>query len=285
MKYLPNIMGMLPSFIPEGRIKNELRRVFYNMKLGGEGTVSYSRHGIILKFNIGQLKGEKVLFPFDKKTLNSVIMYSFADVPIYFSCFYIAEGSTFVDGGGFPGDTTVAAAKKVGRNGRVFAFEPDPLSRYYLEKTIKVNGVHGWTKVFPYALAGSCGNAFFQKNNRGSGSITSALTDNTVETVTLDAILEEEGVFKYEEDIFVKLDIEGGELGALEGGSKTLDHGVRFAIAAYHEVNGQPTWIALKKIFEEKGYATIIRAPHKHLTLFAEPKTRIQRMQKMGITP
>jgi len=55
-----------------------------------------------------------------------------------------------VDVGAALGYYTLIAAKRVGQEGKVYAFEPDPSVFKDLIKNIKING---WTNVYPFQMA------------------------------------------------------------------------------------------------------------------------------------
>ena len=56
---------------------------------------------------------------------------------------------------------------------------------------------------------------------------------------------------------FIKMDIEGAELAALEGAIKTLtSNNLQLAIASYHIVDGQQTFMKLEEQLGRLGYKT-----------------------------
>ena len=51
------------------------------------------------------------------------------------------------------------------------------------------------------------------------------------------------------------MDIEGAEIEALEGAVKTIEkHQPNFAIASYHLINGEQTYMALESFFKKINY-------------------------------
>ena len=51
------------------------------------------------------------------------------------------------------------------------------------------------------------------------------------------------------------MDIEGAEIEAVKGSSGVMKrHKVNFAIATYHVLNGEKTYIPLEKLFKKMGY-------------------------------
>ncbi|EKD96330.1 MAG: hypothetical protein ACD_24C00091G0001 [uncultured bacterium] len=57
---------------------------------------------------------------------------------------------------------------------------------------------------------------------------------------------------------FIKMDIEGNEIEALEGGTKTFNNTKNFAIACYHKRNNKITGEILSPVFKNMGFKTSI---------------------------
>jgi hypothetical protein len=70
---------------------------------------------------------------------------------------------------------------------------------------------------------------------------------------------------------YIKMDIEGAEIEALEGAARMMSTlKPTFAIASYHKRDGRPTAETLEKLFNELGYRTETGFP-SHLTTYASP--------------
>jgi FkbM family methyltransferase len=187
------------------------------------------------------------------------------ELPSYFPL-DIPRNALVVDAGAFPGDFTVAAARLV-PDGKVLALEPEPHNREYLERMVHLNGMGKRVEVLPYALSDRCGSDELIKGTNSSHLVSLASKSGVTfkaDTVDLDSLLNGEN-----RPMIVKMDIEGAELLAIQGASRTLSRGAQFAIAAYHVVRGQPTHRALEGMFSSVGYKTRI-GDHEHLVLFAE---------------
>lgn len=122
---------------------------------------------------------------------------------------YIKEGDWVVDGGAFIGDHTTAYLKAVGRMGRVFAFEPNPAAYECL--------VHNCSDAITYPFG--LGNLkedkkFYRHENVGASSVSEE-GDSTIMLTSLDS-------YDLEQLDFLKLDIEGCELKALQGAEGTI---------------------------------------------------------------
>lgn len=172
----------------------------------------------------------------------------------------LRKGDTVIDAGAYPGDFAIYAAKKVGSEGRVIAFEPVPGNLKVLKKNIKLNKLKNikiiekglWNKKTKKTLK-------VDRSHRGGNTILGT-RDNpkgekeiTAELASLDEIAEEDlNINKID---FIKMDIEGAELEALRGMEKSLKkYKPHLVIASYHIRNSEKTYKRVEKILEEYGY-------------------------------
>ncbi len=138
----------------------------------------------------------------------------------------LKAGDLFVDAGANIGFYSIAAAKKVGRAGRVIAIEMLPATAAVLRGHLELNEC-GNVEVVEKALSDRSGQrveAVVPTGKFGQASIArSASADNElvrvkVGTITLDQLLDGER----RTVALMKLDLEGAELAALEGATETL---------------------------------------------------------------
>src|ERR1019366_1804983 len=121
-------------------------------------------------------------------------------------------GMTFVDVGACYGIYTLVAAKLVGANGRVIAFEPATRSYAVLQENIKLNGLSN-VRTYRVALSDRIGlrKLYHQPDpGRNSLGMPQGISDapEEVETNTLDSVL---GSDPSECVNVMKLDVEGAE--------------------------------------------------------------------------
>lgn len=120
-------------------------------------------------------------------------------------CSLIKEGMTVIDVGAFVGYYTLLAAKRVGDNGKVFAFEPAPSPFKLLLKNIEING---WGNIKPFQLAVSDKSEKRKFNIKALSGSSFAITKNIVDTITVNTISLDS--FLQTDPDMVKIDVEGG---------------------------------------------------------------------------
>lgn len=151
----------------------------------------------------------------------------------------LKPGDTFIDVGANIGWFTVMASRRVGRQGRVIAFEPAPESFDYLRRNVQLNGCRN-TILEQKALSNQRGKLelHLHETNKGGHSIL-ASTERPhsveVDALSLDEYLEGVGG----KLTLVKIDTEGAEGIILHGMQKTLRSQPRMAIIMEY----QPTSI------------------------------------------
>lgn len=161
----------------------------------------------------------------------------------------IEEGDVVYDAGAYPGEFTIFAGRK---GADVIALEPDPENAEELRENVRMNGLEDKVTVVEKGLWDEEDQKRFSRDEEfGLGSQIEEGAEITIELDTLDHIAS-----KYKEPDFIKMDIEGAEIEALEGGSDVLeDVKPDFAIATYHiDENGEKTCHRVEEILEEHGY-------------------------------
>lgn len=140
----------------------------------------------------------------------------------------LSPGMTVMDLGTNNGFFALIAARCVGPEGRVIACEPDSDNLRRLRRNIACNEA-GNVSVEAVAVAASHGEATFHLGNRDEvGSLLFQDTharheEVTVPTIGLDRYLDEKGISKVD---FLKMDIEGAEIMAIQGMREGLAAGL-----------------------------------------------------------
>ncbi len=134
-------------------------------------------------------------------------------------------GNTVLDIGAHIGLFSVLMARSVGPTGQVFSFEPTPLTKEVLQKTVEMNGCGPVVEVRAEAVAKVSGQAmFFDTGHLGSNANSLVQGEEHVgmrptETIAIDD-------FVASRDLQVnclKIDVEGAELDVLLGAQQTFD--------------------------------------------------------------
>jgi len=133
----------------------------------------------------------------------------------------VAVGSVCVDVGANIGAMTLGLCKAVGSSGRVFAFEPGLPFLTRLKKNINANPQFlSRVEIIPSAVSDKEGYLFWNEDAvecRNASCISK--TGIKIECTTLDSFATKYNLQRLD---FVKLDIEGMELEAMQGGLQTL---------------------------------------------------------------
>jgi FkbM family methyltransferase len=161
------------------------------------------------------------LDPLDSLLLSVNGSYEDFELGLFTGC--LSEGDTVLDIGGHIGLYTLPAARKVGPNGRVIVFEPGQANFALLKQNVTENGYHNVTLV-QAAVSDSVGEThlMISVDNTGdnslSGPTTAGRASETVRMVTIDSFMAD---LSPRVDM-VKIDIQGGEPGAMRGAHQTL---------------------------------------------------------------
>jgi len=173
----------------------------------------------------------------------------------------LQPGDVVVDAGAFPGDYTLFAARQVGEEGQVYAFEPDGKNRAVLERNIRKSGFTN-IQVIPMGLWNR--ETTLSLDSQGVASQVQQEGSCSIQVTRLDRFMEKQNVPRID---VIKMDIEGAELEALEGARQTLSQCQYTCIATYHLVGGQPTSKRVEARLEAAGLDTQTAYP-KHTTTY-----------------
>ena len=151
---------------------------------------------------------------------------------IYFpsELFQLKDNEVFIDCGAFDGDTIRSFLKQPnGLSGRICAFEADPGNFKSLERTLSMLPQHGPIVVNNRAVGAANGSVLFCASGNEASYVSPLSGDTRVECVALDKALD--GL----DPTYIKMDIEGAELDALNGASELIARcSPVLAICSYH---------------------------------------------------
>jgi FkbM family methyltransferase len=199
--------------------------------------------------------------------------------PQYFpgDLFTWSDDEWLVDGGAYDGDTVrLVAALHGDRFGHVLAVEPDPANFVRLEQTVAALPSAAAAKVDCRQVALASERSTLHLQPTGTAATTTSVVP-TGETIavraeTLDSLVEGG------RPTFIKLDIEGFEVDALEGGRTTIErYAPILAICVYHRQDHLWKIPLLLRQWRDD-YAFFLR-PHNEegwdLVCYAVPRARL----------
>ncbi len=262
-----SLRGRFFTAIPDGTLKKKFF-CFYVRHFKGVDFDLFYRKGV---YEVRTL-GISFLFKEHSENVRNPISALVNEFPGYLEDYQPKEGDVVFDFGAYDGRFSIMMGKLVGPQGKVFAFEPDPSNIEKFQDNIALNGSSNVT-IIPKAIWGSEGT--MKLYQAGQGSTLEALTEDTahveVPITTLDKAVEELGLTKVN---IVKMDVEGAEIGALQGGECFLSEKCEnLAIATYHLVDGERTAERVESMLASKGFET--RTGHdSHLTTFGRKLQR-----------
>ena len=135
----------------------------------------------------------------------------------------VKADDVIIDLGANIGTYAIRSARKIGRSGHVFAFEPLERTRRRLEQAVAINNIQNVT-IVPLAAGDREGSIHLAINGRGSSAKITEVSDGsefqTVGLTTIDAFSQAAGIKRLD---WVKMDIEGAEPSALLGMLETIN--------------------------------------------------------------
>lgn len=192
----------------------------------------------------------------------------------YFGVF-LKRGDVVLDIGGHVGTWTVPYAKYVGSSGFVYAFEPEENGFAAIKKNLALNAI-GNAKVVQAAIAESNSRMkFYVRPDKDTHSLfgkTSAPSPSgvqheyEVDVHSIDSLLDTHAIRQPD---FIKLDVEGAELLALEGMKRTLLNARAVFVECHDALKldlglGEPVELVVNKL-REIGAKEIIHVDDSHV--------------------
>jgi FkbM family methyltransferase len=176
---------------------------------------------------------------------NQLLNGSFEASELRFVEKYLRPGMTVLDVGAHHGLYTLLAARRVGKGGRVIAFEPSERERSLLARHLRLNRC-GRVTIENWAVGSERGKAqlfLVEGGEDGCNSLRSPRTaakshTTEVEVISLDEYITANKIGNVD---FLKLDIEGAELDALKGARGLLTSSERpVVLAEVYEIRSEP---------------------------------------------
>jgi len=189
------------------------------------------------------------------------------------------KGDFIIDAGAFVGHFALYLSKLIGKEAKIIALEPDPIVFERLTRNIALNDVDNIIPI-QFGLWDSKSNLKFEQKDYGYSTFVSDSDPNApkggdqilLEVDTLPNILSSFEI-EVESVDFLKMDIEGAEIQALIGAESLLRSKAikNLAIASYHIVDGEKTYVWLTDYLNKFNYTTSTGF-EEHLTTYAYVK-------------
>jgi len=157
-------------------------------------------------------------------------LYELMDQDQYFNDLVpFGSNEVFIDCGAYNGDTILGFVNKVGKEyKKIYAFEPDDINNDILIKTVEKNNLHD-IQIIKKGCWRSEAKLTFSSDGEQS-TFNSNSNDIIIEVDAIDNIVQKDKV------TFIKMDVEGSELDALQGAKKTImKDKPNLAICVYHK--------------------------------------------------
>ena len=139
------------------------------------------------------------------------------------------DGEVFVDCGCFDFETSERLMQRC-KVRKVFAFEPDMENMEKVKKNIKRLNCEDIVELYPYGLWNESTKLYFNASGNMLSKICSDGEEEfKIEVIALDSVIQEKVTF-------IKMDIEGSEMKALEGAANLIKtYKPKLAISIYHK--------------------------------------------------
>ncbi len=146
----------------------------------------------------------------------------------------VQPGDIVLDAGACFGDTAVAFASLAGPDGHVHTFDPLPTHVRVSRHNAQQNGLASRISVFPFAVGRRSANLdrVLETEQGASPGFSIVGKEATLPIISIDDFVKARDVPRVD---FIKMDIEGSELAALQGAVETIRRWrPRLAISLYH---------------------------------------------------
>ncbi len=206
---------------------------------------------------------------FYRLPISFILALPTTDFKGYFRYALPKKNDVIVDCGGYLGNFSVLASRIVGKKGKVLTFEPDGKCCEIMKKRFRRLGIKN-IQIYQYALYNKkC--QMYLEGEPGAGSLildkkSPAINRLKVNCIDLDSLVKTEKMLRID---FIKMDVEGAEIEAIDGMKLILKKfRPNLAIATYHIRNGKQTSNKVKRKLIELKYKFVKTDYPTHLTTY-----------------
>ena len=203
---------------------------------------------VLYKFNLNKIGYNIQLY---STTLGIVIVFlleQYAYKSANKTIVEVEKGEVILDIGACWGDTALYFANKTGEDGKVYSFEFIPDNIKIFNINIELNpSLKDRIELIQHPVSNKSGDKIYYTNNGPGSKIEFEPFDgqtSVATTLSIDDFVNNNNIKKID---FIKMDIEGAELLALEGAIETIKRfKPKLAIAIYHSMDdfvNIPNWI------------------------------------------
>lgn len=263
---------IISALFPKGSLKEQIKLAYYGINKPAH--TSYE----LVKANDGET-AFKTTFQEVSMVTHEALYFIVPDFNYYQHFYKVKAGDVVLDAGANCGHLSIYFSKLVGKAGVVHAFEPDKFNIGRIGKNRQLNeDLADNIKIEELLLWNENKSVdFYEAGTVGSSAVWIPDADKCVqkEAVRIDDWVVKNNIEKLD---FIKMDIEGAEIEALDGCEQTIERlKPNFAIASYHVVNGEATYVKVEDFFEKRNYPhKTVRFRKNEIITFAGPSIKEQ---------
>jgi len=261
---------LISKIFPKGEIKEKLKFWYYSLRKA-------KNTGFELITNPDGSHIHKTIFGKFLLYTNEVLYKIVADFNFYQHFYKVKKGDAVIDAGANCGHLSIFFSQAAGKDGTIYAFEPDSINIKRIESNIALNkNLDDNIEIIDLLLWNKNEQVdFYESGTVGSSAVW--IPDTTLcvkkQAITIDDWVKQNRIPKID---FIKMDIEGAEIEALDGCVETIrELKPNFAIASYHVINGEQTFIKVEAFFKKHQYPyKTVRFRKNEIITFAGPSIK-----------
>jgi FkbM family methyltransferase len=252
IKMKKQLKKIISALFPKGDLKEQIKLAYYGINKPAHTTYELVKGS-------DSKTAFKTIFKEVSMVTNEALYFIVPDFNYYQHFYKVKATDVVLDAGANCGHLSIFFSKLVGKDGMVHAFEPDTFNIERIEKNRQLNGDLFDNINIEELLLWDENKLvdFYEAGTVGSSAVWIPDSDKCVqkEAVRIDDWIMKNNIKKLD---FIKMDIEGAEIEALDGCIQTIENlKPNFAIASYHIVDGAATYIKVEAFFKKQNY------PHK----------------------